>query len=323
MTTPFLSTEAALAQNTSSIASFWNSMQKGTIPVKKGLHCFYAYAIPKHAKHAVFVCQGRIEAAHKYQELLWELYQNGYAVFTLDHLGQGSSSRLSQDPHLGYIDDFQDYVDCLAQFFAHEAMQPFKDNIIMLAHSMGGAIASLFLAQYPKHCKAAFLSAPMFAIHTHGKPMWLVKYLAMAMCKLGLAKSYAIGQGPYAPIAFELNELSHSQIRYENFRTLYRLHPHLQLGGISYGWLSAALEAMAKIAELTLTLPIHIISAQEDTIVNSKSHPCITARWPNTSVHSVPNAKHELLFEQDVIRTEVMTRFYSFAATICSADTGS
>src|SRR5690554_1421198 len=75
---------------------------------------------PVHPQGLVLICPGRIEAALKYQELVWQLAQSNYAVAVLDHRGQGFSDRLSNNPHHGHIDQFQDFVDDL-DAVAHEA----------------------------------------------------------------------------------------------------------------------------------------------------------------------------------------------------------
>lgn len=313
----FISEESKLDQHIPAIAQFWSTMHKGYMHVPDvALNCFYAFAQPTDAKYAVFLCQGRIESAHKYQELLWELYQNGFAVFTLDHLGQGESDRLLDNPHIGYINSFDDYVTAVELFFAKFITPKYANKVIVLGHSMGGAIASLFLQNNPNTCLGAFLSAPMFAIHTDGKPIFVVKLIARVMATLGLNKRYALGQSDYDPVSFADNELTHSEIRYNLFRSLYTNRPELQLGGVSYGWLNAALEAMDNIARRPLTLPVTIVSASADTIVDSDAHERIKAIWPQAKVTSIAGAKHELLNESDVYRTQTLNAFYAFCETL-------
>ena len=64
------------------------------------------------------------------------------------HRGQGRSGRLLADPHLGHVNRFNDYVDDLAAFWQQEVQPgPWRKRYI-LAHSMGGAISTLFLQIY-------------------------------------------------------------------------------------------------------------------------------------------------------------------------------
>lgn len=318
----FISQESQLEQHSKDIAQFWTSMTKGYLPVTSNAYrCFYAYAEPVSAKCAVFLCQGRIESAHKYQELLWELYNNGYAVFTLDHLGQGQSERLVSNPHVGFIDDFSHYVAGLEQYFEQMIKPKYGSKVIMLGHSMGGAIASLFLQKNPEACLGAFFSAPMFDIHTHGTPKLVVKYLAKLMCQFGLATHYALGQGDYSPVPFNENELTHSERRYKDFRRLYNEYPKLQLGGVSYGWIHAAFKAMQTLTSNPISIPVTIASAGADTIVDSNAHQAIKTVWPHAQVSVIAGAKHELLNESDAYRVPTLNLFYRFSDSLLEQPT--
>src|SRR5690606_39969580 len=47
----------------------------------------------------------------------------------------------------------------------------------LLAHSMGAAIASLYLLKYPHAIERAAFTAPMFGIQLGKKPKWFVKWV--------------------------------------------------------------------------------------------------------------------------------------------------
>src|SRR5690554_467165 len=113
---------------------------------------------PAEPKAVVFICPGRIEAALKYQETVYQLAQENYAVVVVDHRGQGFSDRLSDNPHHGHIDQFQDFVDDLDAVIQHATQYVAELPQYLLAHSMGGAIAALYLAQHEHHIEKAVLS---------------------------------------------------------------------------------------------------------------------------------------------------------------------
>ncbi len=69
-------------------------------------------------KATVVVVNGRTESYLKYQELAYELTQQGYQVLMFDHRGQGLSTRLTDNPHKGHIEDFQQYVDDMHQLIS-------------------------------------------------------------------------------------------------------------------------------------------------------------------------------------------------------------
>ncbi|MFC3031998.1 alpha/beta fold hydrolase [Pseudoalteromonas fenneropenaei] len=328
----FISQETQLDDAQFALLAFWDNMVQGKFTLAgTSQQLFYCYHIPPTAKHAVFVCQGRIECAKKYRELLWELSENGYAVFTLDHLGQGNSDRLCQDTQKGHINNFNQYYQGVKQFFEQVIQPKFANQVMILAHSMGGAIACQFLAslgaRQTEYCRGVYLSAPMFAIDTGSKPLWLVTLLAKLAVLCGASERYAVGQGPYAAKSFNDNELTHSRIRYRLFRSLYAEEPQLQLGGITYGWLNAALNAMSQLPQAAPLLPCYIASASGDTIVKSAAHRQLHQVWSQQygqcKLLHIEGAKHELLFEQDCWRNLVMQAFYHFASECLTDTTGS
>ncbi len=72
------------------------------------------------------ISSGRTEAAIKYKELILDLYKNGYSVYIHDHRGQGQSGRMTEDPQMGYIENFQYYIDDMKYF--HDAYVKPKDH---------------------------------------------------------------------------------------------------------------------------------------------------------------------------------------------------
>lgn len=92
----------------------------------------------------IVVCPGRIESYVKYAELAYDLVHMGFDVLIIDHRGQGLSGRMLPDTHRGHVDRFSDYVDDFAAFWQQDVQPgPWRKRYI-LAHSMGGAISTLF-----------------------------------------------------------------------------------------------------------------------------------------------------------------------------------
>ncbi|MFY8329129.1 alpha/beta fold hydrolase [Pseudoalteromonas sp. ZZD1] len=312
----FYSSEQTLHDQQQFIARFFSEhVTKQHLTTANG-DLYYGFAIPEHAHTAVVISSGRIEGLDKYQELLWELYKNNYAVFIVDHQGQGRSYRALANPHKGFVNQFSDYAQDLSLFDSKIVKQYWQGKKVMLGHSMGGAIAFDYLARFENSYSGVFLSAPMFDIYTKGTPKPLAKLAARLACLLGLNKLYAFGQGDYKPEEFGLNVLTGSEIRYQLFRKTYHQEPSIQLGGVTYGWLNAAFKFIHEIDNLTLSVPMFIASAQLDTVVDNQAQHDITHKQKTAILETFSGAKHELLFEQDKIRKAVLTRFYEFCGSL-------
>lgn len=126
------------------LTDFWHQREEdefmgvGEIPVR-----FVRFRDEKNDR-VIVVCPGRIESYIKYAELAYDLFHLGFDVLIIDHRGQGLSGRMLPDTHRGHVDNFSDYVDDLAAFWQQEVQPgPWRKRYI-LAHSMGGAISTLF-----------------------------------------------------------------------------------------------------------------------------------------------------------------------------------
>ncbi|MCF6438926.1 alpha/beta hydrolase [Pseudoalteromonas luteoviolacea] len=316
----FYSQSSSLFDNQCAIEQHWQVGIKGYIHTQVG-KVFYFRHIPAQAKYTLVLVNGRIESAYKYRELLWELAQNNIGVVTFDHPGQGYSERLLANRQVGHIQNFKQYSDVLSLIIA-EQVTPHTTSWLFLAHSMGGAIVRHYLENTPNtNAKGAFFSAPMFEINTAPYPVWFAKLVAKTACILGKAKDFAIGQQSYQPKSFEGNELTGCDERYQAFRALYEQHRELQLGGVSFGWLNAALFETNKKRQ-PISLPMGIASAEHDSIVNSQAHFAYASQQTLCKVESYPG-KHELLCEEDTIRRAVLTQCYEFADSVTLKETGS
>ena len=312
-------TEQDLASTfTNTINPFWQKcVNEGMFGGKGNVDIHYAWCVPKEAKSTVVISSGRIECYLKYKELIYDLYQNGFAVFILDHRGQGLSGRMTDDPQHGYVADFSDYVDDLVTFVNDHVMPRKQGPLQLLCHSMGGAIGALALLREPTMFDKAVLASPMFGIKP-ALPDWLARSLigiGLFINKLKKKQSgYFFGQTPYIAFPYSLNKLTHSKVRYRLFRQLYDDKQQIQLGGVTTEWLAAAHKAMAKIEDNAnkITTPTLILSAEGDAIIENKRQHKVAARFMNAQLKIVPNAYHEIFTECDDIRNAALSTVFDF-----------
>ncbi len=282
----------------------------------------YASFISNTTRSCLVISLGRSESYLKYKELISDLSVADINIFILDHRGQGLSERLLQNSHKGYVESFDDYADDLHTFITTivKSNCPLNEKPLLLAHSMGGSIATRLMQKYPDTIKAALFSAPMIAINKGGLPDFIASIFTNSLVFINNIVSdqawYFIGQSNYQAQSFSDNRLTHSASRYQKFIDLYQEMPQLRLGGITIQWLQQAFNAQTDIfAQLNLIkAPITIMQAGADTIVDNQAQNdfCQQLYDVNASLchqgkpYVINGAKHELFFEKDNYRDQAL-----------------
>jgi lysophospholipase len=277
----------------------------------------YKIFLVKNSKGTIVISSGRTEGMVKYQELIYDLNTNGYSVYILDHRGQGYSQRLVEDKQMGYVDNFFHYVDDL-KFFVDNFVPKTKKRVL-LAHSMGGAIASLYAERYPDDFDALVLASPMH------EPALLLPSMSSFFCKVVEKKEhnlkrYIAGTQSYDILkyAFEGNDLTHSKERFEIMKKAYAKEPDTRIGGPSLKWLKEACRWSAISIEKAnlIKISVLLIQGQEDTVVTAKAQEEFCKRVQKCKGVTIKGAKHELFIEKDIFRQKALSAILDFIAKI-------
>jgi lysophospholipase len=259
----------------------------------------------------VILSGGRTEAIEKYFEVAAELTSRGFVVVAHDWRGQGLSQRLLPDRLKGHADNYLDFVtdyDRLLDAFAERMPQPW----LAVSHSMGGCLTARALAHGQSRLTGAVFSAPMFAIYPRPLPRgWIGPVASGLVVALGGATAFTSGVHPAA--AFEDNQLTHDPGRYARNVGIVTQHPDLALGPPTWGWLNFAFKAMAELHTgprvPTIQIPVVVVAAGADHIVDSEGVRRVTERMPNGRYLEAPGAFHEVLQETDEIRAHFWRAF--------------
>lgn len=314
----------------SRIIKFWN--KHGEDRDFRGIHGvrIAAMAFPHpDGKEGIVISSGYGESLIKYREVVYNLWHAGYQVYILDHRGQGLSDRLikptaaqQSDPQavkrvhdLGYVDDFDDYVSDLKTFVEKEAKRENK-RLFLLAHSMGGTIASLYLEKFSTDFSAAVLSSPM-----HQPDLSPIPNQACWLFKLGPRRSYVWGYGPYVSREFDADrDLTSSRIRNDILkRGELDRHPQAQLGGPSFKWAYEGCKAANRSIRDAgrISADVLLFQAEDDRVVKADGQQKFCnamnyARSGSCTLRLVKGARHELLIERDAHRDLVFGELLSF-----------
>ncbi|QOL27231.1 alpha/beta fold hydrolase [Thalassotalea sp. LPB0316] len=310
--------EQTFKQTLPSIQQFWQQGQFSSFQGVDDIRINYAIFSQAKNHQCLVIVPGRTEGYLKYQELAYDLVNQGFNLFIIDHRGQGVSQRMLSNPHKGYVASFDDYVNDLDNFVENIVKPHCSANTkpYLLAHSMGGNISALYLAKHSNSIQAAVLASPMIGINTGGLPMWLGKALINTRVwwdkHFNQESSYFIGQGDYDEYPFEDNVLTHSKVRFDYFKQTYDQTAELQLGGVTNAWLQQSLIARQNIfASLDqITTPITVLQSGGDSVVDNldqfsfcqQLHQQQPQSCPNGEPQVFENAYHELFFEVDEIR---------------------
>lgn len=307
-----------LTRDQSELTQFWSQVQQESLAIEPGITLAYGFIRHEDNRRAIVISNGRVESYLKYQELIYDCYQQGFSVYALDHRGQGLSSRLTTNPHQGHVEHFSDYVDDFKVFIERVVKPERHKELFLVGHSMGGAIATHYIHQDPTTFNAAVLSAPMYGIILP-LPTVVIKQLATKMINtqpvIGshlVATNYIIGGRDYQAISFKLNQLTHSQVRYQHYRDLYQQQPQCQLGSPTNQWLAEAIDAAKASIDMARggPIPLLILQAGKDKIVCNQAQNKALAGLCQRII--IEGAFHEVFIETDKLRDKALRSLFDF-----------
>ncbi len=257
----------------------------------------------------VLLLQGRTEFLEKFIPLVTWLRDAGVCVLALDWRGQGGSERLLADPYKGHVHHFDAYLRDLDVLIAEADTLP--GPRLVVGQSMGGHIALRGLAERPAWAGAAVLAAPMVGLRLPLLPRRAARAWAARALRRGRATDYAPKQGPRvrAQAVFRGNPLTSDPRAFAWTRGLLRRHPVLGLGGVTWGWIAAALESnrglRRRATARRVRVPVTILLGARDAVVDNAPARALAARLPRAAVAAIPRARHELLAEAPAVRRRV------------------
>ncbi len=278
--------------------------------------CRLRYIKPRKisSSNGLLILGGRTEYIEKYQELFFDLRALDFSLYSYDHRGQGLSQRLLNNSHKGHVNSFSDYVTDLKNFI--ESVMAVKHQcIIVLGFSMGGAITTLCVLDYPDLIHGAILCCPMFAINTFPLSQTLVGWFAEKAVLLGMGDNYVPGgKGYNFKPRFAFNLYSSSLPRFTFTRNMVQDNPQLALGSPTIRWLFEAAQISQRLLKGAekISIPILLLQSGRDKLVRNNMHIEFCKRAVECEIHPIAGARHELLIERDELRNQALQHITDF-----------
>lgn len=285
--------------------------QSGTFDGKLGtkIH-YYKYSVQA-PKGVIVVSPGQKEEALKYAEFVFDLKDQGYDIFVIDHRGQGASGRLLSDSRKSHVENFEDYVEDFTKFILEVVRPTSYSKSLLYTHSMGGAIGAGFLENHPKVFNRVVMSAPMFKIDTKQYPEVVALGFSSLLIKGGMANEYAPEQKAYDPNEkFDKSTLTTSSVRFELDKQLRIKYPNLIVGGVTTRWINTSLSWTRRIRKVPFIfqIPTTIVQVSDDKWVKPEGQEEICRGSRDfCNLVEIQGAKHGTLSERDVYRDQLMT----------------
>jgi len=267
---------------------------------------------------------GREFIEKKHAELGKPLLDRGYRVIVYEPRGQGLSSRPLQGEarQRMHIDDFETHLNDLRAFYAGVVSPGLVKPLIVHGHSLGAHVLLRWLAEDKPHVSAAFMTAPMAAFSGMAAQMltyglgWISAHL------LDHDTHYAPMQHDFGgnDLVFENNPLTHDEARFRLMENYFAAHPDLVTGGVTWGWMLAALRSMSKANTwpylAAVDIPVLCLTGDQDVVTPYAENLPYLNMLPRVRTRIVTGARHDLLSETDDITAGAWGQISDFLSSL-------
>jgi lysophospholipase len=251
----------------------------------------------------------------KYAELVYDFQNRGYSIYLMDHRGQGESGRMLSESQLGYVKNFRDYVDDFGTFLNEVVLKDGPSEIHVLAHSMGGAVATAYAQEHPHAFRSMVLTAPMYQPNLGKYPECVALTIAGLMKLIRKSPELAPGRSlDEWKNLFETNHVTHSRARFGYAQDLLQARPEIAVGGPTYRWVEQAILGGKRIRKNAkkLTTPTRILQAGDEQVVKNVYEHEVCGKAKGCDLQTIDGAKHELLMESDEYRNRAIGQVYDW-----------
>ena len=139
-----------------------------------GVRLFSQYWKPRNPKAVLLIVHGLKDHGSRYESLSEQLTSHGYAVFALDLRGHGKS-----EGERAFVGSFDEYIHDLEIFYERVRHMESGRPVFLFGHSMGGAIALLYILTRKPAIGGLLLSAPALKVPNNVSSIivWITKLI--------------------------------------------------------------------------------------------------------------------------------------------------
>ena len=293
--------------------------KEGYMTFAGGRKLHYEYYLCPEAKGSIVISHGFTESAEKFREMDYYFLQAGYNVFALDHRGHGFSSREVDDPRVAHVDHFSDYVGDFNAYVenivrAHSGDLP----LYLFSHSMGGAVAALYIQQYPDVFQKAILSSPMISPKTAGFPHWVTRAMAIGFKAIGKSKALVFTEKGFNPDKTYENSNDTSEARFQYYYDKRKATPEYQTDGASYNWVNESLKIIPIMLNpancARVKAKVLLFQPAVDDVVEMPPQEEFVSKIEGAKLVRIPASKHEIYLSVNEGMTPYLQAIIAFLA---------
>jgi len=238
----------------------------------------------------VVLVHGLGEHGGRYMNLIDRMKGANVSFCTLDHRGHG----LSQGKR-GHVENFMDYIEDVKLLVDMAHSQHPELPLIMLGHSMGGAIAARYALEHTADIDALILSAACLILKS-AAPGWQ-DILARVLSRVAPAATFPNGLSP--------DDLSHDPQVVKAY-----VNDPLVHNKISARWYTEMLNNSQQVFSRAseFAMPLLVVHGEGDKIVDIAGSERIfkAARSVDKQYKAFPGLYHETMNEKQPSQTEVL-----------------
>ena len=294
-----LSADYARTMNEAVLPQIEARRRNETIPGDGGAPLFTSRFDAENPVGTVVIVHGFTENVDKFSELIHSLLTVGYSVIAYDQRGHGRSWRapgLAEDS-VTHVDDFDEYVRDL-EIVVDRLLSGMPKPWFLFAHSMGGAVSSLYLERHGGVFRRAALCAPMIEPNLSGLPVAAARLMCEGAKALGGRKKRIFASKPYSgPENFATSAASGKE-RFDWYDAVKAANPAFHNNGPTYGWTREAIRAsklvLAPGEVEKIDAPVRVYTAEDDNQVMPDAQQAFAERLRDGRRALVKGAKHEI-----------------------------